>query len=582
MYITTKNAEKQKSASSAGESDRIMNEMNKPVVITPLFSAEVSGIIQKLWQIAHMNITEGELKKKIIEAKVYKATIDFQPVGIIILTAKPLTEMTVYLSDAGSKEKWTEAIDKAASLAFLAPEVYKIKWLMAESCKEMAVAAQECGFREEGKFQDEGPNREPLISFGLSRNGNQPNASFKQNSSTEEISLIKGELEQRILFLEAKLKEAENLSKNLQKSLDETDEKRRANEKELLLLKEKMEKSGTGENQTVIGEKTVPEPNSALQQQIKKNESAETEKPSNLEDAGVETDPIEITDADIELLAQSIGITSKNTRKILASILRRPGATTKEILEETGIGINNIFTYSNQLLAKNTGLGLVVKKPKGPDNKSIKTFWPVKSVIEKMQKIAAENSGKPQMPKPMKQKPEFVEKTPPEQKPTTIPVIISRYHTEKAKQLLKANVEEGLLATNLLKELNLPCNEKTAKNLAYFIGANFAFMEGDPETDLENCKIKIQENVANAVKRGNTLIETIIKEGKQKGEEKEWQINFEVLCEKMNILGYNNPEKIKKSIKFLRNDPEIGYTIRTPYAQKGVIDNNNIIILTKL
>lgn len=134
----------------------------------------------------------------------------------------------------------------------------------------------------------------------------------------------------------------------------------------------------------------------------------------------------------------------------------------------------------------------------------------------------------------------------------------------------------------MLKELNLPCNKEVIKKLAYFIGSNFAFIEGNVETNLENCKIKIQENVANAIKRGNTLIETIIKEGKQKGEEKEWQINFEALCEKMKILGYDNPEKIKKSIKFLQNDPELGYTIQTPYAQKSVLDNNNIIILTRL
>ncbi|MBU4338234.1 hypothetical protein KKB43_05140 [Patescibacteria group bacterium] len=534
-------------------------DINKPIVITPLLSAEVSGIIQKLWQFAHMNITEGELKKKIIEAKVYKATMDFQPVGIIILTAKPLTEMTVYLNDAALKEKWAETIKKASSMAFLAPDVYKIKWLIAESGKEMIAIAQECGFKKEGKLQEEGPNREPLISFGLSRNGNQPKPFFEQNASAKETSFIKGELEEKILFLETKLKKTEELNESLQKSLLETDEKRRVTENELLFLKEKIEKPCDPKEKTA---KTEPEKSLAA-------------KKLNA----------------IQLKVLKLVIESGPT-----------GIAQQEIIKKTGTVQTNVSLAIRTLAEKN----LVLNKKEGIKSRAIALMDQVRLQLPDIEKSTQqtepeitqekdENSQR-QPQEPEKTKDEDAKPEVQEQKNETstwnknsATIYIDKQQTEKAKRLLKANLKrekdpkkEGLSAIVLLKELNLPHNKEVMEKLVYFIGSNFAFIEGNPETNLENCKIKIHENIANAVKRGNTLIETIIKEGKQKGEEKEWQINFEALCEKMNILGYSNPEKIKKSIKFLRNDPELGYTIQTPYAQKGILDNNNIIILTRL
>ncbi len=571
--------------------------MTKNIVLTPLLIAEIPYITKELQHLAHIGMTESEFRKIILEKKVFKATVDYTLFGVIAITAKPLAEITIWLSEKETKETWAEAIDKTVSRAFLAPEVYKIKWLIAESGKEMIAIAQECGFKEEGKFQDEGPNRESLISFGLSRNGNRPNPFFKQISSAEETSFIKDELEEKILFLEAKLKETEELNESLQKSLLEIDEKRRVTENELLLLKEKVKKPCDPEEKTA---KTKVAVASEIQERL---ETGELEK-FITQKLGVIAEHTNRNRLQklirlIEIVAQTAA-NEKITKEKLQTQFACSPATIENLLkilrdaEIIKIGREKIGGKSLAIirLTEITAAELesikkvqeITKKPPLADEKQ-----------PEIVQIKDEDSRR-QPQEPEKTKDEAAKPEVQEQKNETsawnknsATVYIDKQQTEKAKRLLKANLkreknpkEEGLSAIVLLKELNLPCNKEVIKKLAYFIGSNFAFIEGSVETDFENCKIKIQENVANAIKRGNALIETIIKEGKQKGEEKEWQINFEALCEKMKILGYDNPEKIKKSIKFLRNDPELGYTIQTPYTQKGVLDNNNIIILTRL
>lgn len=210
--------------------------MKEAIILTPLTSPEVPAIIRDLCQPAHMNLTEGEIRKSIIEKRVYKATKGQIPFGVVTLTIKPLTEMAVWLSEKESRETWAEAIKKAILRAFSAPEVYRVKWSIPASCKNMLIVAEGCGFKNQGELLEEGPNRESLIVFGLSRNGNLPNDSLQSNFSIEKEKLIKDGLERKILSLETELSTAKQEIKNRENWLSEENTKRIQAENKLLLL----------------------------------------------------------------------------------------------------------------------------------------------------------------------------------------------------------------------------------------------------------------------------------------------------------------------------------------------------------
>lgn len=234
--------------------------MAKTVVLTPLSSAEAPSIIRDLWQLAHMNTTEGELKRIIIERKVFKATIDQIPFGVITLTPKPLTEMTVWLSEKETRETWAEAIKKAILQAFSAPEVYRVKLSIPASCKDMLIVAEGCGFENQVELLEEGPNREPLIAFGLSRDGSSSNDSLQSSLSIEKQKLIKDGLERKILSLEAELNTANQKIKKLESEIESL-------KKEFAALS-KNDKSELGKNEEIILKLVIDHPDGIKQQQI--------------------------------------------------------------------------------------------------------------------------------------------------------------------------------------------------------------------------------------------------------------------------------------------------------------------------
>ncbi|MBU3924864.1 hypothetical protein KJ854_02930, partial [Patescibacteria group bacterium] len=444
--------------------------MTKNIVLTPLLIAEIPYITKELQHLARIGMTESEFRKIILEKKVFKATVDYTPFGVIAITAKPLAEITIWLSEKETKETWTEAIDKTVSRAFLAPEVYKIKWLIAASGKEMIAIAQECGFKEEGKFQDEGPNREPLISFGLSRNGNQPNPFFEQSSSAKETNLIKGELEEKILFLETKLKKTEELNESLQKSLLEIDEKRRVTENNLLLLKESAEKPYTSEEKTIKTESTA----------------------TPIIQEGLETDELE------KFVTQKLGVIAEHTNRnrfqkliLLIEIVARAAAdekVTKEKLQTQLVYSPATIENLLKILRNAEIIKIDREKIKGKSLAIIRLTEITAAKLESVKKVQEitkkppladekqpekmvqekdENSHRqPQEPEKTKDeaaKPEVLE-----QKNGTsawnknsATIYIDKQQTEKAKRLLKANLKrekdpkkEGLSAIVLLKELN--------------------------------------------------------------------------------------------------------------------------------
>lgn len=226
------------------------------ITLETLNTPEISLIMKELGAHARINLSEREFREIIAKKDVFKIMLNYAPFGIIAITPKPLAEITIWLSDRESKEKWIEAIKKTILKAFEKPEVFKIKWSVAESCKNMIEIAQSCSFEKESEQPNEGPNRETMITFGLSRNGNSPESSLHASPNAEQ--------EKTILSLETKLKNAEELNQSLQKSLLEADKKRRIAENNFLLLKEKRERnktnksSVTNENQTSqIGELTI-------------------------------------------------------------------------------------------------------------------------------------------------------------------------------------------------------------------------------------------------------------------------------------------------------------------------------------
>ncbi len=240
-----------------------MNREKSGIVsIRALLPTEISNIIEKLEVFAHMNISYSEFRDMVLNQKVFKIMFDSDPFGVVAISKEPLPKIKVWLSDKESKEDWIKAIEKAANQAFIPREVNTLTWLIAKSQKEMISCASSCGFENIGDRHNEGPNGETMIAFELSKtsgNGNSAKLSLKPNLLTQEEKDIKDGLERRILSLKKEVSEAEKSIESLQKSLLETDEKRRMAENDLLLLKESIEKSSASE---------TPATEDALQQEI--------------------------------------------------------------------------------------------------------------------------------------------------------------------------------------------------------------------------------------------------------------------------------------------------------------------------
>lgn len=294
-------------------------ENDGSVVLKTLTTPEISILLKELGNYASINLSEREFKAMIAREDTYKVMLNGASMGIVAITPDNLAKITVWLSDAEPKEKWIEAVKKIISKAFEKPGVFKIKWLIAESRKEMISVAQGCNFKDEGKLLNEGPNMETMIAFGLSGNGNSPKSFFVQSASSEKTNLVDDGLERKMLFLEAKLKEEKEMNErlrnslleaeernkknnipasaslrseaafkqavlrieelekeneDLQKTLLEVDKKRRIAENDFLLLKEKNEKSGTGEKAAA---NSLQQENAELMAIIKQLEKQNTE-----------------------------------------------------------------------------------------------------------------------------------------------------------------------------------------------------------------------------------------------------------------------------------------------------------------
>lgn len=569
---------------------------NEGIVLGSLMPSEIPWIMKELETYAHIKISEREFKKMIAERNVFKITSDFSPIGIVAITPSTLPEISVWLSDLEPKEKWSRAIEKIISKAFEKPDVFKIKWLLTESLVEMIGAAANCGFIKEGELRSEGLNRETIFSFGLSRNGNSPETSPEKNSGPKEENSDKNVLNEKIFFLEEELAIAREKNKDLHNYLAVSDERRRITEENLLAAREEIARL-TDTLTKMLTEAQDKKPKNTGKISIDNPETKTEKTQPNKRNTEPGTLSEEKTVHEINQIRPAAAPENKPIR-----FNKREMEILKIIAESKSAGILQKDIYNGGYGYYQTEVSLAIRK-----------FAKKGAVINTM--IGKRSHAFPVMEEIKKQFPEVL-KNKPEEKPVMVqekseentePVVaeknsgkkiepavnlaannpgataaIKEHHIEKAKKLLKANAENGMNATDLLKKLGLPCNKKTAEDLIWFIG-KFAFIEGNTETEFDKCRIKIWNGIASAIKRGNAVLETIKKHGVKKlGGQEEYQINFGILCQKMAESGYNDPDKIKKSIQFLKNDPDAQYQIYIIHAQKGALDNNDVIKLVRL
>lgn len=134
-------------------------------------------------------------------------------------------------------------------------------------------------------------------------------------------------------------------------------------------LTERVKKLITGE-QKIMPTLDTPKPGALAQ--------------NSIDVSAIETVPLQIDPRELEslMIALKLGL---NNRRIIKAIFKIPGISYKTIEEETGIGINNVNTYSKKPIA----LGLIVKCPRQAFGKQkVTAFYPAKNVIEKMRELA--------------------------------------------------------------------------------------------------------------------------------------------------------------------------------------------------
>lgn len=255
--------------------------MSEKIVLMPLLPSETSNALEKLGTFAHIDMALSEFRDIVLNQKVFKLMLNNNLFGIISVTKEPLAKIRIWLSEKESLKMWTEAIKITVSHTFKAPEVFKIKWQIVESNKEMIIAAKGCGFEKEGEHKHEGPNRQTMISFGLSRNGDSPKNSLSSKAETE-IEALKKRLEAKNADLKITNETIADLLKkiaSLEKDIREENAKRIQAENDLLLLKEKTTeleaiiKQQNQENvQEILSQLAKLEQNAAKPAQEKKEE----------------------------------------------------------------------------------------------------------------------------------------------------------------------------------------------------------------------------------------------------------------------------------------------------------------------
>lgn len=240
------------------------------ITLSILQLKEVSTIIEKLNKLARLNMTEGELRKMLLDANIrtYKIVRDYGVIGVLKYDKNNPSEMNIWINDDQAEKVIVQSVKLAIDHIFKDDLKTKIRWQVMEQStnKDLVKAAKECGFEEEGRALGESSSGDAILKLAILKKNIEkqaPNAITGNNitktsiDDSKKIQQTVQELKSDLAKTAKGLETEKELNKKLQTALDDAEKNIRVLEGQIVNLKKDVEKeklSISNDSSNAIGE----------------------------------------------------------------------------------------------------------------------------------------------------------------------------------------------------------------------------------------------------------------------------------------------------------------------------------------